>query len=152
MWFRAGSGAMRLLVGLALEVLILSGCFSSFIAPDSAARPDQDVAIINNRWGCPFCVRSIRRTEDDILVYEARRDGRNRNPLKLTPGRHQISVVWSYVEVWRGVRKGASLESTLDLQAGHTYTVHLTVRAFAQDKIWITDDTEGRVLDKNWRE
>ena len=78
-----------LLVGLALEVLVLSGCFSSFIAPDSAARSDQDVAIINNRWGCPFCVRSIRRTEDDILVYEASRDGQEVHPLKLMPGRYR---------------------------------------------------------------
>jgi hypothetical protein len=133
---------------MAIQVLILSGCFSSFIAPDSAARPDQDVATINNRWGCPFCVQTIRRSEDGALVYEARRDGREVNPLKLAPGPHHISVAWW--NVFAG--KGASLESTLNLQAGHTYTVHLTTRMFAPYKMWITDDTDGRVLDQNWRE
>jgi hypothetical protein len=92
-------------LALALEVFILSGCFSSFIAPDSAARPDQDVAIINNRCGCPFCVRWIRRTEDNILVYEARRDGQDVNPLRLMPGRHQISVVWWNLYSRKGVSR-----------------------------------------------
>ncbi len=147
-----------LLVGLALEVLTLSGCFSPFIAPHSAGRPDQDVAIIINtkRWGagwgagCPFCVRSIRRVEDNSWVYEAHRDGQDVNPLRLMPGRYQIGLVWFNAHPM--VMKGASLEGELDLQAGHTYTVRLQVQFFAKDKIWITDDTDGRVLLRNWSE
>ena len=102
-------------LALVLAMLILSGCFSSFIAPDGAGRPNQDVVIINNNGGCPFCVRWIQQTESKIWVYDAARDGQ-KNPLRLMPGRYHVSVGW--LNVFSG--KGASVDSTLDLQAGHT--------------------------------
>ena len=126
-------------LALVLAMLILSGCFSSFIAPDSAARPDQDVVIINNNGGCPFCVRWILQREANLLVYDAARDGQNVNPLRLMPGRYHVSVGW--LNVFSG--KGASVDSTLDLRAGHTYTVHLTDKLWAPTRVWITGDTDG---------
>jgi hypothetical protein len=126
-------------------LFVASGCtVATFANYHGPARPNEDVAIINNRWGCPFCIRSIERAEDRAEVFDVQKTGAA-NPLRLTPGRYHI--VAGYSDPFISSR--AVMEDTIDLQPGHAYTVHMSntlVRMFAHFRVWMTDDTEDRIV------
>jgi hypothetical protein len=137
-----GSRDLRILI---LALLFVPGCtVATFTNSEGPARTNEEVATVNNRWACPFCIRWIQRSEDQVVVFDVQKSGAV-NPLRLTPGRYVI--VAGYDDPVLNSR--ASMHSTVDLQAGHSYTVHMSntlIRMFAHSRVWMTDDTEDRIV------
>ena len=128
-------------------LLALSGCITvKPFSDQDVPRRDEDVAIINNRWGgCPWCIHVVQREEDNVVVFEADAYG-YANPLKLIPGRYLITAGYEDPFI-PGAR--ARLLGTVELQAGHVYTMRMSgtlVRMFGHFKVWMTDDTESRTV------
>jgi hypothetical protein len=126
-------------------VLCAPGCtVATFTNESSPSGATADVAIVDNRWSCPFCIRSISRPEDGAVIFEARKNGA-RDPLRLTPGSYVISA--GYKDPYSNV--AADMTRNVDLRAGHVYTVHKSntaVLMFGHFRVWITDDTEHRIV------
>jgi hypothetical protein len=116
---------------------------ATFTNESSPSGTSADVAIVNNRWSCPFCIRWIRQ-EDGTTIFDVGKNGAT-DPLRLTPRSYVISA--GYKDPYSNV--AADMTRNVDLRAGHVYTVHKSntmVLMFGHFRVWITDDTEHRIV------
>src|SRR5262245_60356895 len=78
----------RSLVGIGLFV---PGCtVATFTNEHDPSATNADVAIVNNRWSCPFCIGLIQQ-ENGTVVFDVKKNGAT-DPLRLTPGNYVISA------------------------------------------------------------
>jgi hypothetical protein len=130
----------RVLIGIALFVPACT--VATFTNEERSNGTDADVAILNNRWGCPFCIGWIRR--DGTVIFDITKNGAT-DPLRLAPGNYVIFA--SYKDPYSGIAAGMTRD--VALQAGHVYTVHKSntaVLMFGHFRVWISDDTEDRIV------
>jgi len=71
-WNEQARFAMRAVVILLLAaVVVVQGCaVPEFRQSETVGMPENDLEIIHNRWGCPFCIMEIRDVNDgDKLIF-----------------------------------------------------------------------------------
>ena len=112
---------------------------------------DQQVAILNDRWGCGFCVVGIWSDKGQRLVYHVGRDGMAES-FKLPPGTYIVEYTdmpYKIARVWR--------KDSVNLKAGHIYKAQrLTCYNFPSypacqgrgytATLWIEDETTGDII------
>jgi len=126
--------------------------FPTFTNYDRLELSDQQVATIENRWGCPWCIKQVSGA-DGILLYEVNRD-RAKDRFKLTPGTYLVRIAYQATKIPRVSREG-----TAELRAGHVYAVkYITClgsmvglgacqgREARTSTVWIEDTATGEVI------
>jgi hypothetical protein len=90
--------------------------FPAFRNYDEQTLADQQVATIENRWGCPWCIDQLSGA-DGSLLYDVKKDG-GMDPFKLTPGTYLVRISYQGPKI-----HPVSKEGTAELKAGHVYRV-----------------------------
>jgi hypothetical protein len=139
-------------IALLLQGCVFFGFFPTFKAYPGPERADQELAILENRWGCPFCVDRIlgeldRAQIDRPLVYSRPRDGEVAS-FKLVPGTYLIEYSFATPQISR-----VSRWDIVVMKAGHTYRVEQQSCFYScpggggpRRILWIEDRITGEVV------
>lgn len=127
--------------------LLLSACFGPLSGPGALNSPNEQIAILENRWGCPFCVDAIYLDSPDkaIYIYDENERIENWSSFRLMPGRYVIA--YSHYAHRRLIARA----DAVDLKPGHIYRVDLNLCLLpcwghSHHTIWIEDRTTGEVV------
>ncbi|MGE0117475.1 MAG: hypothetical protein AB7S71_04695 [Dongiaceae bacterium] len=133
-----------------ITAMVLGCAACGLTAPDMTAYQgpdlgDQQLAVVENRGDCPFCIVSIER--EGYLYFDASRDGL-RKSVKLAPGAYEVTYEYRSYKT-QAVRRS----DTIELKAGHIYDVKRDVcYMFCFDMpsyttyLWIEDSATGQVV------
>jgi hypothetical protein len=109
-------------------------------------KDQSEYAVLENRWGCPYCVEKIWEEGAAHTVYDRERDGLASEFL-LAEGKYKILYTWKPYKVSEVKR-----QDTVKLQMGRTYRVEgKAVYGFFglsnyTATTWIEDRSNGNVV------